>query len=117
MRIEGKSVVFFSVSQPEFDALEKDSSSGVAEVMGDFGYYMGIVSDSLESRGFRSVSTASRYIQIIYDNNAVEVFDRLSDKDSYTGYILTDGKKKSIIRFGVATDADIIQDLDRFSGR
>ncbi len=110
----GKVVVFFSISQPEYNLLSKDTNSGIDEVLSDFNYYSGIVADSIKTIGFKSIMTASRFIKIILNDNATKTFDRLADKENVTGYILSNGKNEPIIEYGISTDQDFLSTFNHF---
>lgn len=114
LKVNGQSVVFFTVSQPEYDTLVKDPNSGIDEILGDFNYYAESVNDTIERLGYKSVMTASRYVQVKLDNGICKTYDRLADKESVTGYILSDGKKEPRIEYGVSTDVDFLIVFDEF---
>lgn len=116
LKIEGKSVVFFSLSQEEYDALPEDPDSGVDEVLDDFNYYAGAVADTLRKLGYNTVATGSRHIQIKLKDGTYKMFDRLSGDESIVGYIFTDGIQEPRIQYGVGTDIDLLTEFQEFTG-
>jgi hypothetical protein len=115
LKVEGKAVVFFSLSQEEYDALPEDPNSGVDEVLDDFNYYAGAVADTLQKLGYNTVATGSRHIQIKLNNGTYKMFDRLSANESIVGYIFTDGLQEPRIQYGVGTDIDLLTEFQEFS--
>lgn len=114
MKVDGKVAVFFTISQQEYDSLPKDPNSGIDEVLGDFNYYASIVVDSIEQRGYKTMMTGSRYIQINLDNGTKKTFDRLANKESIVGYVFSDGMKEPRIEYGVGTDIDLLSSFNGF---
>ncbi len=115
IKVKGKAVVFFSLTQLEYEKLAEDANSGIDEVLSDFNYYADAVSDTIKQYGYKPIKTESRYIQVILDNNTTKTFDRLSNKVHSTGYILTDGRKMPKIEFGVGTDVDFLLIFNEFN--
>ena len=117
LRIDGKSVVFFSVSVTEYNELVKDTNSDIDEVLSDFNHYADLVADTIKKQGFKPVMTASRYIEIVLDNKTNKIFDRLSNNKNSTGYIISDGQREPIIEFGVGSNLDFIQTFEKFKNK
>jgi len=59
--------------------------------------------------------TASRYIQVKLDNGNIKTYDRLANKESVTGYILSNGIKQSRVEYGVGTDIDFLLVFEEFN--
>ena len=101
IKVKGKAVVFFSLTQLEYEKLAKDANSGIDEVLSDFNYCADAVSDTIKQHGYKPIRTESRYIQVIFDNNTTKTFDRLSNKVHSTGYVLTNGQKRYFKHSGI----------------
>lgn len=114
LKVEGKVVVFFTISQQEYDLLPKDPNSGVDEVLDDFNYHAGIASDSMKRTGYETTITGSRYIQVKLDNGNFKTFDRLASQESIVGYLFSDGVKEPKIEYGVGTDLDLLSSFNDF---
>jgi hypothetical protein len=108
IKVDGQAVVFFTISQQEYDSLLKQPHSGLDEVLDDFNYYAGLASDSIKSAGYKTMITASRYIQIKLNNNTLKTFDRLADRDNIVGYIFSNGIKEPHIEYGVSVDSELL---------
>jgi hypothetical protein len=113
--VSGKSIVFFTISQPEYDSLSKHSASEIDEALSDFNHYAQSISDTIKKSGYKSTMTASRYIQVKLNNGTRKTFDRHKDKENITGYILSDGRKEPRIEYGVETDMDFLIKFDKFN--
>jgi hypothetical protein len=115
LKVSGKAVVFFSISQQEYDSIPKDDDSGLDEVLSDFNFYAGEVADTLRSLGFETMITGNRFVQLKLDNGESRTFDRFNNTEHIVGYILTDGVKEPLVEYGVSTDLDIISSFDAFT--
>jgi len=114
IKVKGKTVVFFSLSQIEYEKLARDANSGIDEVLSDFNYFADAVIDTIKKQGYKPIKTERRYIQVIFDNNTTKTFDRLSNKVNI-GYILTNGQKKPKVEFGVKTDVNFLLIFNKFN--
>lgn len=115
LKVDGKKVVFFMLSQQEYDSLPKDPNSGIDEALDDFNYYAEAVADTIRKAGYEPIMTGSRYIQIKLDNGTSKTYDRLADKGNIVGYIFSDGIKEPKIDYGVGTDIDLLTAFDDFN--
>lgn len=115
LKVQGKVVVFFTISQQEYDLLPKDTDTGVDEVLDDFNYYAGLAADSMKRTGYETMITGSRYIQIKFNNGTFKTFDRLAGKESKVGCIFSDGINEPKIEYGVLTDLDLISTFNDFN--
>lgn len=107
--VKGKAVVFFSIASQEYTSLANDTTSSIDEVLSDFEYYASEVSDTLQTQGYQTYFTSSRYICITLDNQHQQVFDRLTaTPKSITGFVISDGRKKPSVSYGVGTDVEIL---------
>lgn len=117
LKVNGKAVIFFTITQPEYDSLVKDANSGIDEVLSDFNHYAKAVADSIKKSGYKFIMTMRRYIEVSLDNAALKTYDRLAGKGHVTGYIISDGKKEPAIEYGVGTDEDFLAVFSRFNKR
>jgi uncharacterized protein YdhG (YjbR/CyaY superfamily) len=115
LKVQGKVVVFFTISQEEYELLPKDTDTGVDEVLDDFNYYAGLAADSMKQAGYETMITGSRYIQIKFNDGTFKTFDRLAGKESIVGCIFSDGIKEPKIEYGVLTDLDLISTFTDFN--
>jgi len=113
LTVSGKSIVFFTISQPEYDSYSLDVNSGVDEVLSDFNYHSNQVADTLKKSGYELTMTASRFIRFKMDNGTEKLFDRLASDEHIVGRVYSDGIK-TITSYGVGTDIDIITEFTEF---
>lgn len=111
--VSGKHIVFFTISQKEYDSYEHNANSGIDEVLSDFDYHSNSAADSLKKYGFELTMTASRFIKLKMDNGTVKIFDRIENTDHIVGRIYSNGKK-TFTSYGIATDNDIIKEASEF---
>ncbi|MBS1556216.1 MAG: hypothetical protein JSU09_14950 [Bacteroidetes bacterium] len=114
LKVVGKAVVFFTISQNEYDSLTQKGFE-LDELLDDFNFYAGEATDSIKKKGFQTIMTANRFIKIEFLDGRKIVLDRLSDDSNFVGCIFSDGVKEPSIEYGVATNLDIISKLDRFA--
>ncbi|HAD81391.1 MAG: hypothetical protein A2509_05770 [Candidatus Edwardsbacteria bacterium RIFOXYD12_FULL_50_11] len=105
--VKGKSVIFFSLTNTEYDSIVKNGgkTNEIDEVLSDFQHYTNIVIDSLNKTGVKCSISSKPIYKIVKDNGEVTMFSK-TGKEHIVGAILTDGKKNPKFYFGVATDAD-----------
>ncbi len=113
--VSGKSVVFFTISQKEYDSIAKDSNSGIDEVLSDFNSDAETINDTIKKLGFKCTMTASRFIKVKLENGTIQIFDRLSNKESVTGFILSNGLKKPKIGYGLDTSSYFLTLFNEFT--
>lgn len=114
LKVVGKTVVFFTISQNEYDSLAQKGFE-LDELLDDFNFYAGEATDSIKKKGFQTIMTAHRFFRIEFADGRKMVVDRLSDDSNFVGCIFSDGIKEPSIEYGVATNLDIISKLDRFA--
>ncbi|AMM52610.1 hypothetical protein TH61_17445 [Rufibacter sp. DG15C] len=107
--IKGKSVVFFTLSQTEYDKIvkEKGEDSGINEVISDFEYYAYEIKDTLEKAGFNTVITTSQTFAVINSNGEKKFINR-DLKEGKVGILLFDGIKEPTLDYGLRTDIDYL---------
>jgi hypothetical protein len=117
LKAEGKTVIFFTISEMEYNTLSRGPDSGIDETLDDFNYYAAIFADTLKKVGYKPIITGSRYIQIKLGNGIYKTYDRLAEKESVVGYIMSDGIKEPKVEYGVVTDIDLLTTFNEFIGR
>jgi len=115
LTIDERSVVFFSISQEEYDKIikEEGEGSGINEVIDDFNYYASEVTDSLRKVGFKTVMTNSKTFAFI-NNKDERNFITRDSKEGRVGLLLFDGIKEPMLDYGVGTDIDYLSIVDEY---
>lgn len=105
--VDGKSVVFFTITNMEYDSLLKSGyiANEIVEVLSDFYHYSENVIDSLNKTGVNCSISAKPIYKIVKDNGEVTIFSK-TGKEHIVGAIMTDGKQNPKYHFGVTTDVD-----------
>ncbi|WP_242919692.1 hypothetical protein [Pontibacter liquoris] len=105
--VRGRSVVFFSINQEEYDRIlkEEGEDSGINEILDDFNYYASEVADSLNKAGFRTLLTTNKTF-IIEKNNGQRNYVTRNNKKGEVGVLLFDGLDEPKVDYGVGTDID-----------
>jgi len=105
--VKGKSVVFFSITNLEYDSLLKNDAKAneMDEVLSDFYHYSNILVDTLNKTGIKCSISSKPIYKIVNDNGGVTIFSK-TGKEQIVGAIMTDGKQNPKYHFGVATDVD-----------
>lgn len=111
--VKPNSVIFYSLTQTEFDSLSKnDKDGGLNEVIADFDYYVGKLLPILEKDTTKYVLyTAHRYFRISNENGSY-FFDRVEQKN-IVGIILNRKSEYETSR-GIGTDVDMMQTINDF---
>ena len=115
MRIEANTVVFFSITDQEYEEILEDEGEGggINEIIADFNFYTNrIQSLYAKNNKINIISTAHRWLKIELMSDSI-LFDRLKYKDHAVGMILSDGLKYKIIG-GVDTDVGMAQSIEDF---
>ena len=113
LTVNPNSIVFFSITQSEFDKLSAaDPEGGINEVISDFDYYVTKLLPILKMDPTKYVTyTTNRYYRII--NKAHFIFDRIEQPNNNVGMILN-GSKLHKISWGVGTDVDLMLEIKEF---
>jgi hypothetical protein len=110
--VSGRTVVFYSMSQPEIDSLSGDQGE-INEAMSDFHFYVAQVSRWLKSVRLKSAYTESPVIKFRLSHGRSWVFDR-SHEEEQIGMMLTDGENVPFRSVGVDTDTSWIQQIKAY---
>ncbi|QHL87772.1 hypothetical protein GU926_10165 [Nibribacter ruber] len=115
LTIDGKSVVFFSISQTEYDKIiqEEGEDSGINEIISDFEYYSSEVTDTLNKAGFKTILTTSKTFAIVNKQGDKRFINR-DIKEGKVGILLFDGTKEPLLDYGVGTDIDYLSIVDEY---
>jgi len=117
LKVNGKCVVFYTISEKEFALFEKNKTEedveNVYDLIDDFIYYTGLAGDSIEKSNsyIKLHYTTSRFIEIAYADNKKLLFDKYNDCDIYLGYLISNGKDKPTISCGTDMDAAILEEI------
>ncbi|RPH73556.1 hypothetical protein EHM76_05150 [bacterium] len=114
LSIKGRSAIFYSPSQPEYDLyIVTDSTGEIDAVIDDFVYYISIAKDSIEiyDSTISTIYTASRYISVTNSKGKIFVIDKYLDCDHIVGCIYFDGQSKPNVTCGIGTEDDIMMDV------
>jgi hypothetical protein len=111
--VNGRSVVFFSISQDEYDRVVEDEDSGMDEVLDDFNYYSSVAKDQLEKAGYKTIFTISKTFALENSNRVRSYFTRDTQKGK-VGVLLFDGKNEPLLNYGVLTDIDYLLMVEEY---
>ncbi len=106
LKISGKNIIFFTLTQSEYDSLSKIEDSEIDDVLSDFYHYSNGIKKSLKKHGIKLIFTVQEVIQMKIDTNKTIYLHKGKDFSSVVSTVMTDGKKYPKIIKGVATDVD-----------
>jgi hypothetical protein len=118
LEISGNSVVFFSITNMEYDILLRngEKANEIDEVLSDFSHYSQIVSDSLNKTGIKCSLSRANVFKMKSNEDKCTYFTR-AGKENIVGAILFNGIKKPQYYFGVLTDSDYFKLIDEYFSR
>lgn len=105
VQISGKAVVFFSLSQGEYDLLSSEDQEAYTELLSDFYTYSGQIGKYLDQQRIAHILTGSRYIEVKNVGKTIYCYDKKAFEDA-VGMILTNGKKRPKVISGVAVETE-----------
>lgn len=113
LTVNTNSIIFFSITQSEFDELSAADTEGeINEVISDFDYYVSELLPILRKDSTKTVIyTSHQYYRII--NKANIIFNRLEQPKNIVGMILN-GNERHEICWGVGTDVDLMLTIQAF---
>lgn len=113
--VSGKSVVFFSINQEEYNRILKEEGQDpvINEILNDFSYYASEVVDSLNKVGFKTVLTTNRTFAIMKNNGQKNYITRDNNKGEF-GVLLFDGVNEPKVDYGVGTDIDYFAMVEEY---
>ena len=106
VKVSGRVVVFYAISQLQLDSLSLDDREAYTELLSDFYEYSGRLGGYLDKHGIKHILTGSRYIEIEAGNKTC-CYDKTKLEED-VGVILSDGKKQPKIVPGLFTDLEIL---------
>ena len=112
VRVSDKAVVFYSLSQREYDSLSSDDQEAYTELLSDFYAYSGRIGKYLDQQGIAYILTGSRYIEV-KNAGKITCYDKKALEDE-VGMILTNGSKRPKIISGVAVDTEVLPIIKKY---
>ncbi len=113
LKVSGKRVVFYSISQAEYDGLSGSESEQMDEVLSDFQFYVAGVAKWLRTVKIPVDVTAAPVLRFEYDCHGIWYFDRSKDTIK-VGMILADGISPPSLFRAVDTDSGWITQIKSF---
>jgi hypothetical protein len=113
--VTGKAVVFFGVTQREYDSLLVDKNSGIDAAWDDFTYYADKLMPYLDSLKIETAVISSPIVRIWVKGDNPRVY-HTKKLDDILGIIMTDGAQQPQILLGVTTDDDWKDNIRKYFG-
>ncbi len=113
LKVSGKRVVFYSVSQAEYDRLSSSEAEEMDEVLSDYQFYVDGVAKWLRTVSIPIDVTAAPILRFEYGPNLTWYFDRSKDTTK-VGMILADGISPPLLFPAVDTDSGWIAQITSF---
>ncbi len=112
--IKDRTVLFFSISQDEYDKITSSDKSGdIDEILSNFSYFANNTAENFKKYNINVLMSASYRFKFIYADKKVEIFDRRK-KEDWVGFIMFDKNKKPKIKYGVSTDIEILNSAQKY---
>jgi len=105
-KISDRSVIFFSVTQSEYDSKDDKEQSELTEILSDFDFYQSEIQSFLIENKIQMYQTKNSEINIIQGNDKNTTYNR-KQLDSVVGTIMADQSKKPKLLVGVMTDVKL----------
>lgn len=112
VKVSGRVVVFYAISQMQLDSLSQDDREAYTELLSDFYEYSGRFGRYLDKQGIKHILTGSRYIEAKAGKKTY-CYDKTKLEED-VGVILTDGKKQPKVVPGLFTDLEITPVVDEY---
>jgi hypothetical protein len=110
--ITGKTVIFFSITQTEYDSKNEEEQSELVETLSDFDYYRGKIQGFLKENKIQSYQTTNSKIIVSQTKNRT-TYNR-KQLDHVVGVIMADQSKKPEVLLGVMTEVDLIDAVSNY---
>jgi len=107
-----KMVLFFALSQDEFDSLCEDRQSDIGDALDDYYAYSNVLIKYLDEQSIHHDWTTIRKIIILYKNGEKEEIK--FDKEIFIAWILFDGIKKPKIFTVGAQSGEMILEVENY---
>ncbi len=114
LHVSGKTIVFISISQAEYDA--RQSEEGIDEVISDFNFYTSEAEQSLDTLGIKFLRTHKKDI-IVHLGDENEEAIKFDTTQHIVATLFTNGKDQPKLEYGVLTDLDISYIVNSYYGR
>ena len=114
LKISGKSIIFFTLTQTEYDSLSKIEDSEIDAVLSDFYHYSNGIKKFLKKHGIKSIFAVHEVIQTKIDTNKTIYLHKGEDFSSVVSTVMSDGEKYPKIIKGVATDVDLMPEIKKY---
>lgn len=106
VRVSGRTVVFYTLSQPEFDSLSSEDQEAYTELLSDFYEYSERLGHYFDKHGIKHILTGSRHVEVKVGNKTY-CYDKTKLKEE-VGVILSDGRKQPKVIPGLFTDSEVM---------
>ena len=110
--ISGKTVIFFSMTQSEYDSKDEKEQSELAETLSDFDHYRGKIQNFLKENKIQSYLTTNSKI-ILKQTDNLTSYNR-KQLDHVVGFIMADQSKKPKVILGVMTDVGLKDVISKY---
>jgi hypothetical protein len=108
-----KAVVYFSITNQEYEKIDEKIRWQTDEVLSDFYHYKDALSSFLKENGIKEYFTAKKQIAFQNSTKGKTVFKR-SNFDHVVGIIMVDKNKEPRVFLGVGTDIDLIEEFKTY---
>lgn len=112
VKVSGRVVVFYAISQMQLDLLSQDDREAYTELLSDFYEYAGRLGRYLDKQGIKHILTGSRFIKVKAGKKTY-CYDKTKFEEE-VGVILSDGKKQPKVVHGLFTDFEISPVVDEY---
>ncbi|MCP3924325.1 MAG: hypothetical protein GY714_17255 [Desulfobacterales bacterium] len=113
LNVKGRCVIFFGLTQNEFDSYSEEGQDEINEVISDFYHYRNEALPFLKDKGINYYFTAMDKIKIKLQNNNTITFERKKLKH-IVGVILTDGKNPKVYSSVITDYINIFKEYFKF---
>ena len=113
LNISNNTILFFSISQQEYDILSSNKKSEIDEVLSDFNFYSKKITEILTNKNINTNFIKSVKFHLEYDSGNFYSFNR-SNFEHIVGTILMDAIKEPKVLYGVYTDIDLLEEINKY---
>lgn len=113
LQVTGPKVVFFGPTRAERDSIIRAEGVEVGAIFDDFDYYTAKANTYLKNRGVPTEFSTQTVIMVKIGDRGLRKIDRKTIPD-FLGVILTDGVQEPRLLQGIATDEELIGEINEF---
>ena len=113
VQVSGKAIVFYSLSQGEYDSLSSDDQEAYTELLSDFYAYSGQIGKYLDQQRIVHILTGSRYIEVKNVGKTTYCYDKKTFEDE-VGMILSNGNKRPKVISGVVVEMEALRIIRKY---